>query len=177
MNTVRGRHLSFVGNPWHGIRDLLKEMDRVADSVTANGLRSVYGRAEAWRPATDVSSHEEGVVIRCDLAGARPEEVELTFLPGRLVITGTCQTDPHQGAVFHGPQRCTGRFRREILLDAGVTDEDIRAELHGDLLEIRVDRRAEPSVDVPIPISATAGVPAPREPVADAESADVPQQV
>ena len=41
-----------------------------------------------WRPSVDVYRCEEGWLVKCDLAGVRPEDIQATFSGRRLTIAG-----------------------------------------------------------------------------------------
>ena len=41
-----------------------------------------------WQPAVDVYRSPRGWLVKCDLAGIRPEDIEVSLADGRLIIAG-----------------------------------------------------------------------------------------
>ena len=46
-------------------------------------------RTPAWVPMTDIVAQGEDLLIRVELAGVDPEDVELSFSHGVLTVSGT----------------------------------------------------------------------------------------
>ena len=131
-------------NPFEGVSDFFSEMARMRE-VGRHGYDQAHQstmrtHATAWVPATDIFAREGDLVIRVELAGVHPEDVELTFSQGILTVTGTRLTELG-GAdedSFFVRERPYGTFRRAVTLPAGVSEGDISAEFVDGLAEITV---------------------------------------
>jgi HSP20 family protein len=94
----------------------------------------------AWVPTTDIFATDEDLVIRCELAGVEPDDVDISLSRGVLLICGERDPRPDQlGDVsYYVRERHFGAFRRSITLPERVTKDHLRASLENGLLEIVV---------------------------------------
>jgi HSP20 family protein len=131
-------------NPFEGVSDFFSEMARMRE-VGRHGYDQAHEsrmrtHATAWVPATDIFARGRDLVIRVELAGVHPEDVEITFSQGILTVTGQRHTE--LGAAdedsFFVRERPYGAFRRSVTLPAGVSESDISAEFVDGLAEITV---------------------------------------
>ena len=131
-------------NPFEGVSDFFSEMARMREVGLQGYDQAHQGRvrthATAWVPATDIFAREGDLVVRVELAGVHPEDVEITFSQGILTVAGQRFTE--LGAAdedsFFVRERPYGAFRRSITLPAGVSETDITAEFVDGLAEITV---------------------------------------
>jgi HSP20 family protein len=131
-------------NPFEGVSDFFSEMARMRE-VGRHGYdpgheARMRTHATAWVPATDIFAREGDLVIRVELAGVHPQDVEITFSQGSLTVAGQRFTE--LGAAdedsFFVRERPYGAFRRSITLPAATKESDISAEFVNGLTEITV---------------------------------------
>ena len=91
-------------------------------------------------PTTDIFAHGDDLVIRCELAGVEPDEVDISLSRGVLSIGGERNPRADQAADvdYYTRERRFGSFRRSITLPESVARDDLRASLENGLLEILV---------------------------------------
>jgi HSP20 family protein len=79
-------------------------------------------------------------VIRCELAGVEPDDVEISLSRGVLLIWGDRDPAPDQSDAvsYYVHERRFGAFRRSITLPELVTRDQLYASLENGLLEIVV---------------------------------------
>jgi HSP20 family protein len=130
-------------NPFEGVTDYFSELNRMRHT-------GVHGReghqerqrthASAWVPATDIYVQGNDLVIRVELAGVSPDDVNLGFAHGVLTVSGNRRPefDGDAEAAFYVRERFYGEFRRVITLPEGTKAEDIMAEFDNGLVEITV---------------------------------------
>jgi HSP20 family protein len=131
-------------NPFAGVTDYFSELNRLRQ-------RGLYGsghgqedrqrtHASAWVPATDIFVRGDDLVIRVELAGVSPEEVNLGFAHGVLTVSGSrrSEIDEDGGDSFYVRERFYGEFRRAITLPEGTEPEQVSAEFADGLVEIVV---------------------------------------
>ncbi|GAA5113849.1 Hsp20/alpha crystallin family protein [Haloechinothrix salitolerans] len=128
--------------PFRGVVDTVSEMNRIADRMTGlDGESITPGQprpySDAWSPATDILAKDSDLVIRCDLAGVDPEDVDVSLSRGTLTIAGTRGEDDEQED-YLVRERSTGQFRRDITLPEGVQDDDVQASFHEGVLEVTI---------------------------------------
>ena len=156
-------------NPFDGVTDFFTELGRIRSlGVHGGGEHGVEAaertHASAWVPTTDILAHGDDLVIRVELAGVDPDDVDLRFTHGVLTVSGTRTPDYGDAdqVDFYVRERYYGEFRRVITLPEGterVPDRrrvrrrpgrDHRAQLrhprreHEDLAGRQVRRRHHP---------------------------------
>src|SRR3954449_6323886 len=75
-----------------GCYDPLSEMNRLFEQVFAGGTRRAgdgqRGQLTGWSPAIDVLQQDDDLVVRAELPGVSPEDVDITVQNGVLTISG-----------------------------------------------------------------------------------------
>lgn len=164
MSMTTGRHKGAIATPFRGIRDLICDMNRIADTMASVRSGPTGDVVHPWRPATDIVARGTDVLIRCDVPGVIPEDIQVTYSPGHLSITGVRRPERDRDTAVYDEDRTSGAFRREITLPTSVVLRDVWAELDQGLLQITVNGAARPTREVVIPINEVTTVPAPRPP-------------
>jgi HSP20 family protein len=135
-------------NPFQGFVDVMSEMSRMREMVTDPGFETGQEdqrrtHANAWIPPTDIFAREGNLVIRCELAGVRREDVEITLSDGVLNISGERRSELNEEEVtFYTRERFYGTFRRSMSLPEGVNEDEIDATFEDCVLEISIRRGA-----------------------------------
>jgi HSP20 family protein len=131
-------------NPFEGITDFFSELGRLREVGTHGGEHRHEERqrthASAWVPTTDIFAEGADLVIRVELAGVSPDDVELTYSHGMLTVAGTRKSELRDEAetVFYVRERFYGEFRRTFTLPEGTDERQIGAEFYDGLVEITV---------------------------------------
>jgi len=131
-------------NPFEGVTDFFSEMNRMRELGRGGYEHGPEDRerthATAWVPATDIFANGEDLVIRVEVAGMRPEDVDITFAQGVLTVAGERRTELGTGGEdsFYVRERFYGAFRRAVTLPTGTKESQITAEIENGLVEITV---------------------------------------
>ncbi|MCU0282137.1 MAG: Hsp20/alpha crystallin family protein [Acidimicrobiia bacterium] len=115
---------------------LLSEMDRLFErGITAT---------PAWAPRIDAFDREKELVVRVELPGVKPEDVDITVEDRTLTISGKRQFEEtvEQGN-YHRREIFTGEFRRTLVLPEGLNAGEITAKAENGLLSVILPRRPE----------------------------------
>lgn len=101
-------------------------------------------RRAAWVPRIDVFDRDERIVLRVEVAGVSPEDIDITIEDRTLTITGSrsFETETEERG-YHRCEILTGEFTRTVVLPEGVDPEQITATAEAGILEISVPRRPE----------------------------------
>jgi HSP20 family protein len=134
-------------NPFEGVTDLFTELSRMRE-VGLHGRETAHEdkqrtHASAWVPTTDIFAQGDRLVIRIELAGVDPQDVDLHFANGVLTVSGTRNGDFGTGAgdtgeepKFYVRERFYGAFRRSVTLPEGTQRSQIQAGFDDGLVEI-----------------------------------------
>ena len=125
------------------IEKLRKEFERFVDYAMDQGGKavSVFGMnsEEAWTPALDLSETDDEILVRLDLPGVDPNEVEIFLTGNMLTITGE---KLHPGQLedekIHDQERKHGFFSRSVSMSVPVNSEMVTAESQLGVLTIRI---------------------------------------
>jgi len=127
-----------------GFYDLHSEMNRMFDEMLGglatrgSGGRQV-DRTSQWAPALDVLQENGDIVVRAELPGVTPEDVDITLSRGVLTIQGERKAEQErQDSGYYVRERRYGAFRRSMQLPEGVDENSIDARYENGVLEVRI---------------------------------------
>jgi HSP20 family protein len=99
--------------------------------------------AEAWLPDVDVFEKNGNVVVRTDLPGMRPEDIDVSVEGDLLTIKGHREEEKEvKEEDYYCSERATGDFVRTVRLPEGVTADKIEAHYENGVLEVTVPKPA-----------------------------------
>ncbi|GAB3671799.1 Hsp20/alpha crystallin family protein [Salinisphaera aquimarina] len=129
-------------NPFRGFLDVMSEMNRAQEQWMTRGKTGTgqggRSHAAAYVPAADIFALDDDLVVRCELAGVRREDVSLTVTSNVLTISGFRHSEIDEDVLYYTRERVYGEFRRAMILPDGVQEDDISATVRNGLLEIHV---------------------------------------
>ena len=134
-------------SPFRGFYDMQSEMNRMFDEVFGDvARRSGRQQGEAatrWAPVLDVLQEDGDIIVRAELPGVKPEDVDVTLHNGVLTISGERKAEEQrEGSGYIVRERRYGSFRRSMTLPQGVDESGISARFDGGVLEVRVSGAA-----------------------------------
>ena len=100
-----------------------------------------------WAPNTDVYDSPDGLVVKIELAGVSPGNVQVLIEDGALIVQGI-RRDPYCGATvagyrFRQMEIEYGMFRRIVRMPYDVDARAAKARFEGGILEIQLPRAAK----------------------------------
>ena len=123
-------------NPW----SLLNELQGELHSFVLPGAGAECAEVAHWTPALDIAEESSRFVIRSDLPGVDPEEIELTVDDGVLTLRG--ERSIERDNCSHA-ERARGAFCRSISLPPAADPEGIEASYDKGVLEIALHKREQ----------------------------------
>ena len=122
-------------NPFRGIMDTMSEMARMREYAEGDGSQEEGRRthATAWVPTTDIFAIGDDLIIRCELAGVKRNDVDISLSGGALIIDGERKGEP-EATEYYARERYYGHFRRRIKLPEGIDGSKISASFDNGLL-------------------------------------------
>jgi len=127
--------------PWGALRQLHEEMNRAA----VGGVRASRTAAgAAWTPAVDVEDEGERFVLRADVPGVEPADIDVTTDKGVLTIRGERKRDAgHEArAGWRHGERVHGGFQRSFSLPESADAERIEASVRNGVLEVTIAKKS-----------------------------------
>lgn len=122
-----------------------EEMDRMFDDLFNGrwGLAESFSSAREYLPALDIEDAEDRVIVRAEVPGVAPDDVNVTISGNRLTISGEKQeTSEHrEGNCWHSERRF-GSFKRVVELPADVDPQSVNAEHDNGVVTVTVNRKA-----------------------------------
>jgi HSP20 family protein len=114
--------------------------------------------ADSWSPALDVLHDDGDVLVRAELPGVKPDDVEITLSRGVLTISGQRKAEQEQqGQGYYVRERRYGSFRRSLMLPEGIDESKINARYEDGVLEVRITGAAAVQEPKKIQIQAAGG--------------------
>jgi HSP20 family protein len=108
------------------------------------GPREGNGTANVWAPRVDVMETDKEILVKADLPGVDPKDVEVTIANGALILKGEKKESMEEtGKDFHRIERFVGMFYREILLPAGAGADKITATSAKGVVTVTVPKKVE----------------------------------
>ena len=124
--------------PWGLLNRLRRELDQSFETVAHDA---------SWAPAVDIHEEARQFVVRADLPGVKPADIEITAEKGVLSLRGSRnfeqQTD---GGHYSRVERVSGKFVRTFTLPENVQTDAIKAQFKDGVLELTIPKiaKAEP---------------------------------
>ncbi len=131
---------------WDPFGEMLKmqrDMDRIfARMGTSEGAGTPA--PAAWMPRINVKQSGDDMSIHVELAGIKPEDVDIEVTDGVLTVRGerTAETQREEEGWLVRESNF-GRFERSLAMPEGVDPGSIHADFHDGMLEITVPRALE----------------------------------
>jgi HSP20 family protein len=129
-------------NPFRGLMDYMSEMNRMREYIESGGQAhedQERTHATAWIPTTDIFARGDDLVIRCELAGVRRNDIDITLSGGVLTISGERGSELDEEEIhFYTRERSFGHFRRNMNLPKGIDRSDISADFQDGMLQVTV---------------------------------------
>ena len=143
---------------WDPFREFLgmeREMGRLFSDLAVLPPLRREGGAMVLAPSIDVYNRDEDLVIRAEMPGIKPDDVDISIVDDVLTLHGKraekLETKEEDYLIR---ESSWGEFERTLRLPAGVKPDSVHAEYTDGVLEIVVPHgaRAETTSTVHVPI-------------------------
>lgn len=130
--------------PWsnRGRNELVKlhdEMDDLFDGFF-RGLGRPFAGYKAW-PAIDVAEKDDAILVRAEVPGCQPEDIDISVYGNTLTISGEkkeCKEEKDKG--YYHLESTYGNFRREVNLPTDVDESKIEAVCKNGILSVTLPK-------------------------------------
>lgn len=132
-------------DPLDDLASLRESTDRLFEELFARRPRLFA--PTIWQPAVEIYETMGEVVLRAELPGIDPKDVDITTTDETLTIKGETQSEQEEkGSDYFRRELRYGRFLRTVRLPAEVEAEKAKASYRNGILEVRIPKaeRAKP---------------------------------
>ena len=128
--------------PWSIVDMLHRDLDRLA----ARHIPASEGDAVVtdWVPAVDIIEEKDRFVLRADLPGVDPADIEVSMDAGILTVAGQRRQESRsEDAGLQRLERASGRFFRRFSLPDTADAENISAQCRNGILEVSIPKQPQ----------------------------------
>lgn len=127
--------------PWSVFDLMNREFNRGA--LRRPGATNGAQDAADWTPAVDIIEQKERFVVRADVPGVDPADIDVSMDNGVLSVSGERHTEDRSDADgVQRYERVSGRFYRRFTLPETADAEKITAKSANGILEISIPKQA-----------------------------------
>lgn len=121
-----------------------RAMERMLDNFYREGDLS-FGEPLNLRMPLDVIETDEEFIVKADVAGIDPDNIEITYTDNNLSLKGEISEEREEGQEgrYHLRERSYGTFSRTISMPGSVDVEKIAAETENGVLKIHLPKVEE----------------------------------
>ncbi len=129
---------------WRPLQEIRKEMDRIWQDFFGKGWLTERFEGLEWIPAIDVSETDDAVIVKVDVPGVNPEDMEISLSDNVLMIKGEKKKEEEEKKEnFYRMERYYGSFMRSIQLPCEVEEDKISATYKNGVLKIVLPKKPE----------------------------------
>jgi len=137
-------------DPFRDVMALREEVNRLFGRTLGEGAG-----AAVWTPAVDVFDTRDSIVLKAELPGMKPEDIDIELDDNVLTIRGERRfSEQVEEGRYYRLERSYGHFSRSLTLPQGVRGDQVHAQFEEGVLEVRVPKAEEVK---PRKIAVTAG--------------------
>lgn len=132
--------------PWRSrssgpLVSLRHEMNDLFQRFFGEALDGGEVAMEAWAPRVDMEESDKEIVIKADLPGVEPKDVEISIADNMLILKGEKKEEREiKKKNYHRTERFIGQFYRQIPLPPGADPEKVSASSSKGVITITVPK-------------------------------------
>ena len=132
---------------WEPVRDLLTlqdRMNRMFDPTFRGATEEDWALGGSWAPAVDIYEKDGNIVLKAELPGVDPKDVDVRVENNLLTLRGERKFDSEvKRDNYHRVERAYGAFSRSFTLPNVVDTGNIKAEYRDGVLHMTLPKREE----------------------------------
>ncbi len=143
--------------PWKSFKDdmesIKKEMDNLWGRFFGETSLSKPFQRE-WTPKADATETPEAIMVRAELPGIDPKDIDVNITGDILTIKGEKKQEEEKTEGHHHHRECYyGSFQRSFRLPTTIQTDKIEAKFDQGILKITLPKTEEAkSIEVKIPV-------------------------
>jgi HSP20 family protein len=124
-----------------------ERMNRIFDEAfrgTSRGSEDDWALGGSWAPVVDIFEHEGNLVLKAELPGVDPKDVDVRVENNTLTLRGERKfASEVKREKYHRVERAYGTFSRSFTLPNVVDTDKIKAEYKDGVLQVTLPTREE----------------------------------
>jgi HSP20 family protein len=135
---------------WEPFRDLVSiqdRMNRIFDDAfrgARTGSEDDWALGGTWAPAVDIFEKDGSIVLKAELPGVDPKDVDVRVENNVLTLRGERKFENEvKREHYHRVERAYGTFSRSFTLPNVVDTEKIKAEYKEGILQVSLPQKEE----------------------------------
>ena len=132
---------------WEPFRDLVTAQ-REFDRLFRDAFSSQHGETEAstrtWAPPVDIYENGDNLVLKAELPGVNPDDVEVRVEDNTLYLKGERKFEKEvKEQNYHRVERSYGTFARSFSLPNSIEPDKVTAEYKDGVLTLTMPKKEE----------------------------------
>jgi HSP20 family protein len=129
--------------PFVDFERMRREMDRIWDVFFERGI-SRGEDGEGWLPSLDVAETKNEIVVKAEVPGMDPKDIDISLSDGLLTIKGEKKQEREEKEEnYHLVERSYGSFARSIRLPKEIQSDKINASYKNGVLKVVLPKSEE----------------------------------
>ncbi len=126
--------------PFTGMSNVKQELDRIFDRFGDFKLDELPVLGD-WAPSMDVSETKEALIVKAEVPGLDPQDIQISLQEQFLTIKGEKRQEKEEKVErYHRVERSYGAFARSVRLPVGVDGSKVTAAFKNGLLTVTLPK-------------------------------------
>jgi HSP20 family protein len=124
------------------LASLHNEMDELFNSFFRE-MDGPFSNYKVW-PAIDVAEDENNIIVKAEVPGCKPEDIDISVYGNTLTISGEKKlAEEKKEKGYYHVETSYGKFRRELTLPTDVDSAKVEAAYKDGVLSITMPKAAK----------------------------------
>lgn len=129
-------------DPFGGFLPNRDSFNRFFNEAVTNFMNAEETQPKKWTPAVDIYETESNLVLKSELPGIDPKDVEVRIENGTLYLKGERKQESDvKDENYHRIERSYGSFTRTFSLPSSVDVDNVKAEFKDGVLTLTLAKR------------------------------------
>jgi HSP20 family protein len=136
--TLLSQRRSQTGQPLARLQD---DMNSLFGRFFDDWGLTPWSNGRTWAPVLDLAEREDAVVVKAEVPGLKPDEIDISVQGNVLTISGE-KKEEHKDEKdnYYHVERRHGYFRRDVTLPADVDSEKVEATCRDGVLTVTLPK-------------------------------------
>ena len=124
------------------INRMQNEMEDVFQRFFGPLAEAEFAPVTRWSPSVDVEETDKNILVKADLPGVDPKDIEITLQNGELTLRGEKKEQREEkGKNFCRCERFSGSFLRTIPLPADADESNVTATTSKGVITVTIPKK------------------------------------